>query len=70
MWTTAIVTVDATNTIVDNALVENDSKGDCNVFVNTLLDYSILNEGNVNVYGSPSEINLVEHSGSGELILH
>lgn len=68
LWNHAIMTVDGSDLISDYALVENDSKGDCTVNVSSQLDYRIKASGNINVYGNPSTINVLEESGEGQVV--
>ena len=69
LWNFAIVAVDASDLIAHDAIVENSSKGDCIIKVNNKLDYAISGEGNIYLYGNPSEINQTKVSNSvGQLI--
>lgn len=68
LWNFAIMQVDAKNLISEYALVENSSKGVCEVNVQSKLEYSIHGSGNIHLYGNPSEI--IEHkvTSSGKLV--
>lgn len=68
LWTTAIVTVDAQKVSTQWCYIENGSKGDCSVNVSSFLEYSLTAQGNIRLYGNPPQINVIEHSGEGELI--
>lgn len=66
----ALMQVDALNLDSRSAYVINGSKGDCTVNVEDKLTYSITGIGNINLYGSPKEIIMLEESSSGKLIVH
>lgn len=68
LWNFAIMSVDAVNLDAGMGLVENHSKGDCSVYVNNTLDYSIYGEGNIYLFGNPGQIVLHENTSSGRLI--
>lgn len=68
LWNFAIMTVDAHNLETKYCIVENHSKGDCTVFVNDFLEYSIYGEGDINLYGNPSQIVLHDQTSTGRLI--
>lgn len=69
LWTDALFAVDARNLDASYGNIINRSKGNIAVRVNDKLDYSIHNEGNINLYGDPNEINEIEPStSSGKLI--
>lgn len=70
IWNFAIMSVDAKNLIAKEAIVENHSKGDCEVTVLNKLEYSIRGEGNIQLYGKPLEIIGNNVSSSGQLIQH
>jgi len=70
LWNVALMSIDAKNLTTSYALVENSSKGDCEINVLDRLDYSIRGEGNIQLYGQPAEINANELSSSGRLIQH
>ena len=70
VWSTAIMTVDSRSLNADNAYIVHNGKNDLFLFVDQLLNYSILGNGNLQVYGNPSQIQQVEQSGEGELLLH
>jgi hypothetical protein len=61
--------VDARNLVANQAYVQNNSKGNCEVFVKNRLEYSIRGTGNIYVYGNPPEILLGEKTASGKLII-
>ncbi len=69
LWTDALFAVDARNLNASYGNVINRSKGNVAVRVNDKLDYSIQNEGDINLYGSPNDIFEIEPStSSGKLI--
>jgi len=70
IWNTAILSVDAKNLISDYAIVENSSKGLCEVNVVNKIEYSLLGEGNIELYGAPLIKNQILKTGKGELIIH
>lgn len=70
IWNTAILSVDAKNLLSDYALVENSSKGICEVNVVNKFEYSILGSGNVELYGNPIIQHVLQKTGTGELIVH
>lgn len=70
IWNYAIMSVDARNLNANNAIVENNSKGNCDVTVLNRIEYSITGEGDINLYGSPSEIVEKQMSSSGQFIKH
>jgi len=68
IWNTAIMSVDAKNLVTEYALVENNSKGICEVNVSHQLEYSITGKGDIHLYGSPPEVLQKEQSSTGQLI--
>lgn len=70
IWNSAIMSVDAKNLTSKYAIVENSSKGDCEVTVLDRLEYSIKGIGNIHVYGDPKEIITIGISSSGRFIQH
>jgi hypothetical protein len=48
-------------------LVENFSKGDCEVYVTEKLDYSLQGEGNIRLKGNPT-LQLLKQTSTGSLI--
>lgn len=68
IWNTAIMSVDAKNLITEFALVENDSKGICEINVSNRLEYKIEGKGDIHLYGNPPEIIQNESSSTGKLI--
>jgi hypothetical protein len=69
MTTFALMRVDAKDFVTDFAVVENNSKEDCEITVLEKLQYKIGSEGNVIVYGNPPEILKDEDLSPGELIV-
>lgn len=70
VWNTGIMTVDGRDLIAAYAQVENDAESDCIVTVAQQIKWSITDEGNIHLYGSPPYIEQMEHSGSGGFIEH
>ncbi|MFT6715738.1 MAG: hypothetical protein ACJA0Q_000367 [Saprospiraceae bacterium] len=70
LWNTGLIQIDAMNLTTDYALIENKSRGTCEVNVANKLDYAIYNSGDIIVHGSPAEINeLSKKQGAlGQLI--
>lgn len=68
IWNTALMTVDASNLTTGYALVENDSKGICKVRPINTLEYSIHGEGDVYLFGEPTQIIVNEITSTGELV--
>jgi hypothetical protein len=66
--TFALMTMDASQLITDDAFIENSSKGDCQVNVVRQLKYSIHNTGNIYLHRTPAEIILNERTSTGQLI--
>ncbi len=70
IWNSAIMSVDAKNLRAKYAIVENSSKGDCEVSVLDKLEYSIKGIGDIHLYGNPKEIIKIGISSSGRFIQH
>lgn len=71
IWNVAIADVQAEDLYALQAEISNNSKGDCVVNVAEFLKYTIPGEGNIEVYGSPVDVEEYEPSlGTGELIIH
>jgi hypothetical protein len=68
LYAYALMSIDAGQLNTQYAFVENNSKGDCEVFVNDVLEYSIRGVGNIYVRGNPREVVLHEQTSSGRLI--
>ncbi|MBL4708061.1 MAG: DUF2807 domain-containing protein [Flavobacteriales bacterium] len=68
IWNTAIMSVDAKNLVAEYALIENESKGICEVNVTNKLEYKITGKGDIHLYGNPPEIIQNEVSSTGKLI--
>lgn len=71
LWNTGLVQIDAHELNTNYALVENKSRGNCEVKVSTKLDYAVLNSGDIIVYDSPEEVIEMDsdESATGKLIL-
>lgn len=67
-YTFGYMSIDAVGLSADYALLENNSKGDCNVWVNHKIECSIRGVGNIYLYGNPGEVVLNEQTSEGELI--
>jgi hypothetical protein len=70
IWNTAIFSVDAKNLVTNYCLVENSSKGKCEVNVTGAIEYDMKGEGNIEVYGNPATVVENGKSGSGEIIFY
>ncbi|MFA7273692.1 MAG: DUF2807 domain-containing protein [Crocinitomicaceae bacterium] len=70
IWNTAIMSIDAKGLTSSYAYIENSAKGLCELNVTNKLEYKLLGDGNIDVYGAPSEINELAKTGKGTLILH
>lgn len=70
IWNTAILSVDAKQLVANYSLVENSSKGLCEVNVITKFEYSLLGDGNIELYGNPPIQNQLQNTGKGKLIVH
>lgn len=70
IWNTAILSVDAKSLTANYAIVENSSKGLCEVNVINKLEYSLLGDGNIDLYGNPPIKNEIAKTGKGELVIH
>ena len=70
IWNTAIMSIDAKGLTTGYAYIENSAKGLCEVNVANKLEYKILGDGNIEVYGAPSIIHELVKTGKGSLILH
>lgn len=68
IWNTALMTVDASLLMTEFAFVFNDSKGDCLVNVSEALEYELNGEGNLIVFGNPSNITDQGSSKSGGIL--
>lgn len=68
IWNTAIMSVDAKNLVTEYALVENDSKGICEVNVTHKIEYKITGNGDIHLYGQPTEIVETAPSIGGKLV--
>ncbi len=68
IYTFATESVDASNLIANYALIENNSKGNCEVIVSNRLEYSIRGSGNIYIGGNPKEIIMNEKTSTGQLI--
>ncbi len=56
-WNSALMSIDAKNCISDYVLIDNESKGDCEVYATQRVDYHNDGEGDIIIYGSASEVN-------------
>jgi hypothetical protein len=70
LWNTGLIQVDASQLKTNYCLIENKSRGNCEVEVIDKLDYSILNTGDIILHGNPSIINELEidNTATGRLI--
>ncbi|MEX1238855.1 MAG: DUF2807 domain-containing protein [Cyclobacteriaceae bacterium] len=65
----ALMSVDASELIANDATVNNSSKGDCTVRVKDEIQYSIHGVGNIYVYGNPGSVIPEAITSTGQLIL-
>lgn len=70
LWNTAYMAVKAKNLSCDSAFIENNSTTSCEISISSFLNYSLLNSGNIEIYGNPTTIIESKHSGTGKFILH
>jgi hypothetical protein len=68
LWNFAIMSIDASGLITEEAYVENYSKGDCKIRVREKLWYGIYGTGNIYLYGETNQIFPLENSITGKLI--
>jgi hypothetical protein len=68
LYTFFLTAVDAKDLISTYAVIENNSRGDCELRVTRKLDYSIRGEGDILLHGNPPEILEMEDISTGELI--
>jgi hypothetical protein len=69
LWNVALMAIDARALRTNFALVNNASKGNCSINCTQRLSYKITGSGNIIVKGNPPQIEKVEESASGRLIL-
>jgi hypothetical protein len=70
LWNYALMQVDATALLANIPRVENDSKGDMHLRCLESIFFKISGEGNIKVYGNPSNVYDLGCTGSGKLSLH
>ena len=68
LWARGSSIIDASGLDAIHCNIYNNSIGDCTVSVTEKLEARLNTMGNVNYYGNPQEIQLLEESGSGRLI--
>lgn len=68
-YTFGYMAVDAAGLSADRALIENNSKADCRVWVNDKIEYSIRGLGDIYLHGRPDEVIQNEQTSEGELII-
>ncbi len=68
VYSFALMSVNARELRTDYALIENNSKGDCQVFVTDMIEYSIRGVGNIYLQGNTNEIVANEQTSTGRLI--
>jgi hypothetical protein len=69
LWTDALIAVDAKNLIANYALVVTKSKGTVEVNVSSIIDYSIIGNGDIDLYGNPNTIVNSGTVGTGKLVV-
>ena len=67
IYSFALMSVDASALTSNHALIENNSRGDCEVRVKDKIEYKIGGSGNIYLHGTP-EIVLLEKKSTGRLI--
>ncbi|MCI5056534.1 MAG: DUF2807 domain-containing protein [Flavobacteriales bacterium] len=67
LWISSLVTFKGSQFSCKRAFVEQSSDGDCDVFVTDTLDCKMLGYGNIFLYGNTINVNVLEHTGKGEL---
>ena len=70
IWNIALMSVDARALSSHYALIENSSKGDCEVTVLKQLEYSIEGTGNILLHGNPATIMAKNETSTGRLVLY
>ncbi len=68
LWNFAIMSIDASGLIAEDAYVENYSKGDCKIRVTGTLWYGVYGTGNIYLYGETNQIFPLENTLTGKLI--
>jgi hypothetical protein len=63
-----LMKVDAVSLAINDAFIENNSKGNCEVQVHDKIEYSIRSVGDIYLYGNPEEIIAKDLTSSGALI--
>ncbi len=69
LWTDALMAVDAKNLNASYALIVTKSKGNVEVNVSSIIDYSINGSGNIELYGNPSTVLNSGTTGTGKLVI-
>ena len=62
LWNTGLIQIDALNLQTDYALVENKSRGTCEVNVTDKLEYAIFNSGDIILHGNPNVVTEMQHN--------
>ncbi|MFM7388067.1 MAG: GIN domain-containing protein [Bacteroidota bacterium] len=70
LWNYALMQVNATGLFANIARVENNSKGDIQLRCLDSLFYKILGQGNIELYGNPTNVYNLGSTGTGKLLLH
>lgn len=70
LWNYALMQVDATGLFTNVARVENNSKGAIQLLCLDSLFYKILGEGDIELYGNPTNVYNLGSSGAGKLLIH
>jgi len=70
-WAYALINIEAQQLETREATILHSTRGFININASEKLRYSIQNEGELNVYGSPANIEILEpNTGTGNLIIH
>lgn len=70
LWNYALMQVDASGLFASIARVENNSKGNIQLRCLDSLFYKILGQGNIELYGNPTNVYDLGSSGAGKLLIH
>ncbi len=68
IWNGSLGSIDSRDLSADNVLIVTDSKADCFVRANNVLDCTIRGYGNVYYFGNPDVLNVNDTSSTGRLI--
>jgi hypothetical protein len=69
LWNYGLMSIDAIDLNANYGIVDNSSKGNCDINIKKNLEYSIMGIGNINLYGNPENIVNKGETNSGRLII-